>query len=78
MKIKAIKDNFRIEGWFPPGIINTISGKYACCGTNWVEIEADVTTEDVMKGWICKAPIYITKNEKPKINKSIKKIKILK
>ena len=49
---------FKIEGWFPPGIFkSSITGiKYACCGSNWVEISEDMTMEDVMKGWICTAP----------------------
>ena len=71
--MKATKDNFRIEGWFPPCIANTISGRYACCGSNWVEIEDDVTMEDVMKGWVCTAPIYVPKEEKSKPKRTSKK-----
>ena len=70
--MKATKDNFRIEGWFPPGIAKTLSGRYACCGSNWVEIEDDVTMADVMKGWVCTAPAYEPKVEKPKAKRVTK------
>jgi hypothetical protein len=70
--MKATKDNFRIEGWFPPCIANTISGRYACCGSNWVEIEDDVTIEDVTKGWICTAPAYVPKVSTPKTKRPTK------
>jgi hypothetical protein len=70
--MKATKENFRIEGWFPPGIANTISGRYACCGSNWVEIEDNVNIDDVMRGWVCTAPAYVPKEEKPKTKKVTK------
>ena len=59
--------SFKIEGWFPPAsFISPISGvRYAVCGSNWVEIPADMSSEDIMAGWICtakasapKAPMY--------------------
>ncbi len=70
--MKATKDNFRIEGWFPPCIANTLSGRYACCGPKWILIEDDVTIEDVMKGWVCTAPAYVPKEEKPKTKRTTK------
>lgn len=59
--MKLSKENFNIEGWFPPCIVKTISGRYACCGDNWVEIEDNVTINDVMRGWVCTAPAYVPK-----------------
>jgi len=61
--------DFRIEGWFPPGIVNTLSGRYACCGSNWVKITEDMTMQEVMKGWVCTAPAWEPKVEKPKLRK---------
>ena len=69
---KLNKDNFRIEGWFPPCIATTIGGRYACCGGNWIAIEDDVTIEDVMKGWVCTAPAWKPKEEKAKTKRPTK------
>ena len=62
-KMKMNKETLKLEGWFPPCIANTISGRYACCGGHWVEIEDDVTIDDVMKAWTCKAPAWKPKEE---------------
>ena len=51
-------NQFKIEGWFPPCIDNTINGRFACCGPIWIKISEEMTMEDVMKGWICTASIY--------------------
>ena len=66
--------DFKIEGWFPPGIVKSpITGiKYACCGSNWIEISNDMTMEEVMKGWICTAPAIIPKEAK-KVTKRLTK-----
>ena len=60
--------DFKIEGWFPPCIANTLNGKYACCGSLWIKIPEEMTMDEVMKGYICIAPICNT-HIKPKINK---------
>jgi hypothetical protein len=70
--MKTTKDNFRIEGWFPPCIANTLSGRYACCGGNWIPIEDNVTIEDVMKGWTCTAPAWKPKEENTKTKRPTK------
>lgn len=72
MEKKLNKQNFRIEGWFPPGIVNTLSGRYACCGGNWIPIEDDVTITDVMNGWVCTAPAWKPKEDKPKTKRPTK------
>lgn len=66
------KDDFIIDGWFPPcSYISAIDGKkYACCGSNCVEIPLDMTMEEIMIGWICTAPAYVTKE---KVEKTYKK-----
>ena len=58
--------DFKIEGWFPPCIVKShVDGvKYACCGSNWVEIPDEMTMEEVMKGWICTAPAIVPKEIK--------------
>lgn len=72
MNTKMNKD-IKIEGFLPPAIINTISGRYACSGSNWILIEDDVTMEDVMKGWVCTAPLYVPKEPKQKTKRVTKK-----
>ena len=72
MEQKLNKQNFRIEGWFAPCIATTITGRYACCGSNWIAIEDDVTIDDVMKGWVCTAPAWKPKEEKPKVKRPTK------
>ena len=65
MKMKMNKKTLQLEGWFPPCIANTLSGRYACCGGKWIEIEDDVTITDVMNAWTCTAPAWKPKEEKP-------------
>jgi hypothetical protein len=72
MMQKLTKQNFRIEGWFPPCIANTLGGRYACCGGNWVAIEDDVTITDVMNGWTSTAPVWKPKEDKPKTKRPTK------
>jgi hypothetical protein len=50
-------NEFKIEGWFPPGIFTSpLNGvRYAICGSNWVEISKEMTIDEVMKGWVCTA-----------------------
>jgi len=73
MKMKMNKETIKIEGFLPPAIINTISGRYACSGSNWILIEDDVTIADVMKGWVCTAPLYVPKEPKQKTKRVTKK-----
>jgi hypothetical protein len=49
--------NFEIKGWFPPiKFTSVIDGKtYAVCGSNWIEIDANMSYEEILKGWICTA-----------------------
>ena len=55
--MKLNRENFKIEGCYPPTIMTTISGvRYAISGSSWVEIEDDVTMEDALKGWISTMP----------------------
>ena len=70
--MKLNNQNFRLEGWFPPCIANTLNGRYACCGGNWILIEDNVTIEDVMNAWICTAPAWKPKEEKPKTKRLTK------
>lgn len=56
-----------LKGWFPPCIISTISGRYACCGENWEPIDDNITIKDVMDSWTCTAPVYIPKVKSEKI-----------
>jgi len=69
MKMKKNKETLKLEGWFPPCIANTITGKYACCDGKWVEIEDDVTITDVMNAWTCTAPAWKPKEESAKVYK---------
>jgi hypothetical protein len=69
MKMKKNKETLKLEGWFPPCIANTWSGRYACCGGQWEEIEDDVTIDDVMKAWTCTAPAWKPKEETAKVFK---------
>ncbi len=68
-KMKKNKETLKLEGWFPPCIANTLYGRYACCGSQWAEIEDDVTIDDVMKAWTCTAPAWKPKEETTKVYK---------
>ena len=67
--------DFKIEGWFPPCIFKSsiTDIKYACCGSNWVEISNEMTMEEVIKGWICTAPAIIPKEIKKVAKRLTKK-----
>lgn len=78
---------FRIEGWFPPIIyVSHIDGiKYAICGSNWVAIPNEMTSTEVIKGWICtakdakkvaKQPLYPKRLSKKQIAENFKTINI--
>ena len=61
--------DFKIEGWFPPiTYISHLTGvKYAICGSNWIEIPQEMTSEEVMAGWVCTAKVSLPKEIKKTI-----------